>query len=187
MLKGSNLTNHFLIAMPGLQDPNFAQTVTYVCEHTDEGAMGIVVNRPLEMTLGDVFEQMNISGGDSETGGRRIYSGGPVNMERGFVLHSPTPPWHSTMRIGDNVCVTTSRDILEAIAKGEGPQDALIALGYAGWGGGQLEQELAQNSWLSTPADPDIMFHLPPEQRWEAAAASLGIDLKLLSSEAGHA
>jgi len=183
----TNLTDHFLIAMPNLSDPNFAQSVTYICEHTDEGAMGIVVNRPLDLTLSDVLEQMDIAKGDDQTGARPVFSGGPVNIERGFVLHSATRPWHSTLRISPNICITTSRDILEAMAKGEGPEDTLVALGYAGWASGQLENEIAQNAWLSTPADLDIIFHLPPEQRWEAAAASLGVDLKLLSSEAGHA
>ena len=187
MAMETNLTDHFLIAMPNLSDPNFAQSVTYICEHTDEGAMGIVVNRRLELTVADVLEQMDIASEDAEVGARPVYSGGPVSVERGFVLHSSTRPWHSTLRITPDICITTSRDILEAMARGKGPEDSLVALGYAGWAGGQLESELAQNAWLSTPANREILFNLPPEQRWEAAAASLGVDLKLLSSDAGHA
>jgi putative transcriptional regulator len=187
MGKGTNLTNHFLIAMPGLQDPNFSQTVTYVCEHTDEGTMGIVVNRPLDLTLGDVFKQMSIPGGTEETKQRPVFSGGPVAPERGFVLHTPHKPWHSTLRITDGISITTSRDILEAMAEGQGPAATLVALGYAGWAGGQLEAEIVQNSWLSGPADPDILFDLAPAERWKAAAAAMGIDIGLLASEAGHA
>jgi len=187
MDKGSNLTNHFLIAMPGLEDPNFDHTVTYICEHTAEGAMGIVVNRPLELTLGDVFEQMSIAGGDDRTRQRPVFSGGPVNAERGFVLHTAGEPWHSTMKITNHISVTTSRDVLEAMANGKGPQASLVALGYAGWAGGQLEAEIVQNAWLSGPADSGILFELSPAERWKAAAAALGIDIDLLTGEAGHA
>lgn len=182
-----DLTNHFLIAMPALQDPNFSHTVTYLCEHTSEGAMGIVVNRPLELTLADVFEQMEIGVTDKAIGQKPVFAGGPVNTERGFVLHSTTEPWHSTMRITDEISITTSRDILEAIAGGKGPDEALVALGYAGWGGGQLEAEIAQNSWLASPASSDILFRLPVAERWAAAAAAIGVDLGLLSHDAGHA
>ena len=187
MSRSTNLTNHFLIAMPALQDPNFSHTVTYLCEHTSEGAMGIVVNRPLELTLSDVFEQMDITASDETVGDRPVFAGGPVNTERGFVLHSATKPWHSTLRITDEIYITTSRDILEAMADGNGPGDSLVALGYAGWGSGQLESEIAQNSWLASPATPDILFRLPPGERWAAAAAAIGVDLALLSNEAGHA
>jgi len=187
MGKGTNLTNHFLIAMPALQDPNFSHTVTYICEHTDEGAMGIVVNRPLDLTLGDVFEQMSISGGNEETKQRTVFSGGPVSAERGFVLHTTHKSWHSTLKITDEISITTSRDILEAMAEGQGPPSTLVALGYAGWAGGQLESEIVQNSWLSGPADPAILFDLTPAERWKAAAAAIGIDISLLTSEAGHA
>jgi len=187
MSQHTYLTNHFLIAMPTLEDPNFAQTVTYVCEHSREGAMGIIINRPLELTLGDVFEQMSIESPNAGTNEQPVYAGGPVNAERGFVLHSPTDPWASTLAISDQVSVTTSRDILEAIAADKGPRDALVALGYAGWASGQLESEMAENSWLSGPADPDILFHLPVNHRWAAAARAIGVDLSLMSSEAGHA
>lgn len=187
MSETTNLTNHFLIAMPALKDENFEHTVTYVCEHTEEGAMGIVVNRPIELTLEDVFEQMSIEPRDEAVKTQAVFSGGPVGVERGFVLHSVTKPWHSTMQITDRICVTTSRDILEAMAEGRGPENTLVALGYAGWAGGQLESEIGQNSWLSGPAEYDILFRRPPAERWEAAAAAIGVDLRLLSSDAGHA
>ena len=183
----ANLTNQFLIAMPGLRDPNFARTVTYICEHSDKGAMGIVVNRPLDLSVGDVMSHMQIADTPPEIGRQPVYLGGPVDSERGFVLHSGTPSWSSTLRITDAICVTTSRDILEAMARGEGPERTLVALGYAGWAGGQLEHELQDNAWLSGPADIRILFDLPAEERWVAAARLLGIDLNLISTDAGHA
>ncbi|TCT22691.1 YqgE/AlgH family protein [Thiobaca trueperi] len=183
----TSLTNHFLIAMPGLQDPNFARTVTYVCEHTDQGAMGIVINRPLDVTLGELFAQLDIV--TVRPGVREIpvYQGGPVQTDRGFVLHTAGPAFDSTLNITPDISVTTSRDVLEAIASGEGPEQTLIALGYAGWGGGQLEQEMSANAWLNGPASNDIIFRLDPAARWMAAAQLLGVDLNLLSGEAGHA
>jgi len=181
------LTDHFLVAMPTLQDPNFARTVTYICEHNAEGAMGIVINRPLELHLDEVLRHMDIELGDDRAGNIRIVLGGPVQQDRGFVLHRADPRWESTHAINGQVGVTTSRDILTAIAQGEGPSQSLIALGYAGWGSGQLEQELAENAWLSTPADLQILFELPFAQRWEAAAHLVGVDLLNLSSEVGHA
>ena len=183
----ANLTNQFLIAMPGLRDPNFARTVTYICEHSDKGAMGIVVNRPLELSVADVMSHMQIADTPPEIGKQAVYLGGPVDSERGFVLHSGGPSWSSTLRITDAICVTTSRDILEAMARGEGPERTLVALGYAGWAGGQLEHELQDNAWLSGPADTRIIFDRPAEERWVAAARLLGIDLNLISTEAGHA
>lgn len=183
----TSLTNHFLIAMPGLQDPNFARTVTYVCEHTDQGAMGIVINRPLEVTLGELFAQLEITTSRPEVQERPIFHGGPVQPDRGFVLHTAGPSFDSTLNITPEISVTTSRDVLEAIASGEGPEQTLIALGYAGWGSGQLEQEMSANAWLNGPASNDIIFRLAPGSRWMAAAQLLGVDLNLLSSEAGHA
>jgi len=187
MTSGSNLTNHFLIAMPGLQDSNFFHTVTYICEHNDDGAMGIVLNRPTDLHLNDIVAQMDIPPGEPATGEQTIYLGGPVQTDRGFVLHTPARRWDSTLQINPEISVTTSRDILQAIVGGEGPEKSLVALGYAGWGPGQLEQELSANAWLSGPADRTIIFDLEPEQRWEAAAQLLGVDLNLLSGEAGHA
>ncbi|HHH39032.1 MAG TPA: YqgE/AlgH family protein [Sedimenticola sp.] len=183
----SNLTNHFLIAMPGLQDTNFFHTVTYICEHNESGAMGIVLNRPTELRLGDILQQLDIDTSGLEKGGPRVYLGGPVQTERGFVVHTGEREWASTLQITPRISVTTSRDVLDAIARGEGPEHAFIALGYAGWAGGQLEQELSANAWLSGPASEQIIFELPPDQRWEAAAKLLGVDLNLLSGEAGHA
>jgi len=187
MTAGSNLTNHFLIAMPGLQDSNFFHTVTYICEHNDDGAMGIVLNRPTDLHLNDIVAQLDIPPGETATGEQTIYLGGPVQTDRGFVLHTPARRWDSTLEINPDISVTTSRDILRAIVEGAGPEKSLVALGYAGWGPGQLEQELSANAWLSGPANQAIIFDLEPEQRWEAAARLLGVDLNLLSGEAGHA
>ncbi|EIJ44177.1 putative transcriptional regulator [Beggiatoa alba B18LD] len=186
MLETINLTNHFLIAMPNLADPNFYQTVTYICNHTADGAMGIIINRPiLDVDLGDVLRHMTITVTDHSSVFLPVFEGGPVQRERGFVLHSPVGSWDSMLTVGE-LGITTSRDILTAIAKGDGPKQVLIALGYAGWAAGQLEKELLSNAWLIIPADNNIIFNTPPEKRWKAAASKLGIDLNLLSSEAGH-
>jgi len=183
----TSLTNHFLIAMPGLKDPNFSRTVTYVCEHTEHGAMGIVINRPMDIRLGDVLDQLDIEPTVAGVADTRVYLGGPVQTDRGFVIHSGPVEYDSTLAVTPDIRVTTSRDVLEAIALGRGPAQTLIALGYAGWGGGQLEEELSANAWLSGPADADIIFSRSPGERWLAAAQLLGIDLNLLSGEAGHA
>jgi putative transcriptional regulator len=183
----TSLTNHFLIAMPGLQDPNFSRTVTYVCEHTDQGAMGIVINRPMDFKLGEVLEQLEIEPRLPAVEDTPVYLGGPVQTDRGFVIHCGPQSFESTLQVTPDLRITTSRDVLEAIAEGRGPQQCLIALGYAGWGGGQLEDELSANAWLSGPADDQIIFRLPSSERWLAAAQLLGIDINLLSSEAGHA
>lgn len=182
----ANLTNHFLIAMPGMADPFFARTVTYLCQHSPDGALGIIVNRPSELTLADVMEQMEIEVREPEIGRIPVYFGGPVQPERGFVLHAPSANWNSTLRVSDSIALTTSRDILEAISVGEGPQQILIALGYAGWGQGQLEREIVENSWLNAPADHSILFNQPPANRWKAAAELMGVDISLLTSQAGH-
>lgn len=182
-----SLKNQLLIAMPALDDPNFSRTVTYICEHGEHGAMGIVLNRPTDLNLADVLKHMEIEGGLGAAGEQIVYLGGPVEEERGFVLHTHTDPWDSTLAINDEISITTSRDILEAMAQGDGPGQTLVALGYAGWGAGQLEQELQQNAWLSGPADQAILFELPADRRWEAAARLLGVDVNLLSSDAGHA
>jgi putative transcriptional regulator len=187
MTANDSLKSQLLIAMPALQDPNFARTVTYICEHGDHGAMGIVLNRPTELCLADVLKHMQIEGGLGAAGEQMVFLGGPVEEERGFVLHTHTEPWDSTLPITDEISITTSRDILEAMARGDGPGQTLVALGYAGWGAGQLEKELQENAWLSGPADQSILFELPPDQRWEAAARLLGVDLNLMSNDAGHA
>lgn len=187
MSPATDLTNHFLIAMPQLADPNFFHTVTYICEHTEEGALGIIINRPLEVRLGEILDHMEIETRADTLAERTVYMGGPVQQERGFVLHRPATQWDSTLLITDSIGLTTSRDVLAAMARGEGPVESLIALGYAGWGAGQLEQELADNAWLSGPADERILFRTPVEKRWEEAAALLGVDLNLLSGDTGHA
>lgn len=187
MNEHASLKNQLLIAMPSLEDPNFSRTVTYICEHGQHGAMGIVLNRPTDLRLTDVLKHMQIEGGMGQAGEQIVYLGGPVEEERGFVLHTHTQPWDSTLDVNDNISITTSRDILEAMARGEGPAQTLVALGYAGWGAGQLERELQDNAWLSGPADQSILFELAPDQRWAAAARLLGVDVNLLSSEAGHA
>ncbi|WP_295882613.1 YqgE/AlgH family protein [uncultured Thiohalocapsa sp.] len=183
----TSLTNHFLIAMPGLKDPNFSRTVTYVCEHSEQGAMGIVINRPMDIKLGEVLDQLDIEPAVLGVADTQVFLGGPVQTDRGFVIHSGPEEFDSTLRVTPDIHVTTSKDVLEAIAGGEGPARRLVALGYAGWGGGQLEEELSANAWLSGPADADIIFSRPPGERWLAAAQLLGIDLNLLSGEAGHA
>ena len=187
MLDRADLTNHFLIAMPSLMDPNFHQTVTYICAHNEEGAMGLVINRPMELHLSDVLEQLDIEATAAAVAHMPVFEGGPVQRERGFVIHRPAGVWDAVLRVTGELAVATSRDILAAMARGEGPRQTFVALGYAGWGAGQLERELAENAWLSGPADVRILFELPSEQRWAAAAASLGVDLTLLSTEAGHA
>lgn len=182
-----DLTNHFLIAMPTLVDPNFHQTVTYVCAHNADGALGIVINRPMDIPLGEVLAQMSLAADDPELGQMPVYQGGPVQRDRGFVLYRPLSAFDSTLRCSEEVGLATSRDILEAMAHGRGPTDVLVALGYAGWSAGQLEQEMADNAWLSSPASTDILFHAPSERRWALAAARMGIDLVNLSHDVGHA
>lgn len=186
-MSGTTLTNHLLIAMPSLADPNFAQTVTVVCEHTDKGALGIVVNKPLPMKLQEVLVQLNIAPTSEAIATKPVLRGGPVNTDRGFVLHRPGGKWDHSHRVSDTVQVTTSRDVLAAMARGEGPQDAFIALGYAGWEAGQLEHEIRENSWLSLPIDAGMVFDLPYEDRWNAAWRLLGIDTNMMSRVAGHA
>jgi putative transcriptional regulator len=182
-----DLTNHFLIAMPTMADPQFVETVSYICVHNEEGAMGIVINRPLDLELGAVFDQMDLISGDQAIAARPVFHGGPVLTDRGFVIHHPAREWNSTITISRDVAISTSRDILEAIAQGNGPSDALVALGYAGWGAGQLEAEIAQNAWLSGPADLEIMFRLEPELRWRRAARIIGVDVNSISRDIGHA
>ena len=183
----ASLKNHFLIAMPTLTEGIFAHSVTFLCEHSEEGAMGIVINQPLELRLREVLQHLDIE--DSQLAhDEPVMAGGPVQTDRGFVLHTPTERgWDSTVQISEQVALTTSRDVLDAIAHQRGPAASLVALGYAGWSAGQLEEELVANAWLTLPADGDILFRTPIDQRLDAAAAKLGIDLALLVSTAGHA
>lgn len=186
-MRSSNLTNQFLIAMPGLQDPNFFQTVTYICEHNDQGAMGIVINRPLNLALGEVLSQMSLQPCSEEIKNMPVYQGGPVHTDRGFVIHHPHDRWKSSIIVSDEIGVTTSRDILQSIAEGNGPEQTFIALGFAGWGAGQLEQEIMDNAWLNGPVDSSIIFRTPCEKRWEISAELLGVHLDRISSDVGHA
>ena len=187
MTETVSLSNQFLIAMPALADPNFFHTVTFIFEHNDNGALGIIINRPLDVTLADVLQHMSMEAANPALATMPVFFGGPVQQERGFVIHQPIGTWESTLKISESTAVTTSQDVLEAMSHGTGPEKMFIALGYAGWGPGQLEKELAENAWLSGPADPAILFDTPVEKRWEAAAALLKIDVKLLTAEAGHA
>ena len=181
------LTHHMLVALPALQDPDFARSVALICQHDGNGAMGVVVNRPSEYTLGDVLAQMGIVLVDQRLREHRVLAGGPVHPERGFVIHDGEQVFDSTLQVGDGLYLTTSRDVLEAMARGDGPSQAVVALGCAGWGAGQLEQELVDDSWLMVPNRREVLFELPLEQRWQAAAGSIGVDLVNYASHSGHA
>jgi len=189
-----NLTNHFLIAMPNMADPYFSRTLTYVCEHNDQGALGIVVNRPIDMTLQALFERLSISMQDTARADAPIYYGGPVQTDRGFVLHEPAGEWQATLKVTAGkggtcsaIGLTTSKDILEAVGRGEGPAKMLVSLGYAGWAAGQIEHEITQNAWLTVEAKDAILFDLPPDERLPAAMNLLGLDYARLADQAGHA
>ena len=182
-----NLTHHFLIAMPSMADPYFAKSLTYVCEHNDQGALGVVVNRPIDMTLQALFERLSLTLEPRGLSDAPIYFGGPVQTDRGFVLHEPAGNWQSTLRVRDAIGLTTSKDILEAVGRGEGPEKLIVTLGYAGWSAGQIEHELGQNAWLTVEAKDAILFDLPAEERLPAAMELLGIDYARLADSAGHA
>ena len=182
-----SLTSQLLIAMPGMEDPNFSSTVTLICEHNDDGALGIVINRPLSINLGGLFEQLSLDDPDPNAASHPVLMGGPVGPERGFVLHEPVASYENTLAVSSDIQLTLSRDVLDAMAKGHGPGKTLVALGYAGWEPGQLEDEMMANAWLNVSATPDIVFDLPFKDRWHAAAGALGIDMSRLSPDAGHA
>lgn len=182
-----NLANQLLIALPALDDPRFARSVVLICQHDDDGAMGVVVNRASEYTLGEVLRQMQLDTDDETLRNRVVLYGGPVHPERGFVLHDGGGDWDSTLQISDELYLTTSRDILEAMASGQGPDNALVALGCAGWGAGQLEFELGENSWLTAPADRELLFATPLDQRWQAAAGRIGVDMSRMTDYSGRA
>ncbi len=187
MIETTYFQNYLLIAMPTMADPNFHHCVTYLCEHNENGAIGIIINRPTTITLLQVLEDMKIPAKDVNNVNRiPILFGGPVHQERGFVLHRPVGHWRATLNTGPEVAVTTSRDILEALAKHEGPQDVIVALGCSAWEAGQLEHEISENTWLTIPAEPEVIYSTPFEQRWVAAAAQIGIDMNNISSEVGH-
>lgn len=181
----SFLKNQFLIAMPGLEDGNFNHTVSLMCEHNDKGAIALVINRPTDLKLADMMEQMGLSheGLDQET---QVYWGGPVQPERGFVVHRDPAGWESCLELDNGLYITSSRDILRAIGKGEGPKEYFVVLGCASWGEGQLENEILANSWLNTRVDEKILFRLPARDRWQAATRLLGVDVTQLTGVAGH-
>lgn len=183
----TSLTNHLLIALPALDDPHFARSVALVCQHDAQGAMGLVVNRPSDYTVGEVLQQMQLETRDEALRNRVVLSGGPVHAERGFVLHDGEREWDASLRIAEGLYLTTSRDVLEAMAAGNGPANAVLALGCAGWGAGQLEFELGENSWLTAPADHELLFSLPLEARWLAAGGRIGVDMHRLTDYSGHA
>ncbi len=181
-----SLCNHFLIAMPSLNKSCFSHTITYLCDHNEDGAMGLVINHPQGMDMTEIFTQLNLTD-TQQQGDTAVMSGGPAEPERGQVLHSGESLWTSTLEITKDIHLTASVDIIEAIANGTGPKKYLFALGYAGWGPGQLEEEIANNDWLTIPADREILFSVPVEERWNIASKQLGIDLNLISGNAGHA
>lgn len=181
-----SLKNQFLIAMPGLSGGYFGDTVTYLCEHNDDGAMGLVINRPANLSLVELLSQLGMDT-TAVAPDVPVMDGGPVSRERGFILHSDDVRFDVSLDLGGGLMLTAAREVLEAIAAGAGPADYLVALGYAGWDAGQLEQEMLDNAWLSCPADPDVIFHEPFEHRVVKAAAALGIDFRLMSGQAGHA
>ena len=193
----ANLTKQLLIAMPSMEDPNFSRTVTIICEHNQDGAMGIIVNQPttlfVDELLSNLDENKTATKDAQDTSANNtkrnepVYAGGPVQIDRGFILHDSDKQWESTHIIGNDLSLTTSEDILIAIARGKGPEHFLISLGYAGWGTGQLEQEISANAWLTVPYEADIIFDTPIDQRWQSAATKIGIDLHLISNQAGHA
>jgi putative transcriptional regulator len=183
-----SLENHFLIAMPSLQDPFFKQTVTYICEHNEDGAMGLVVNHPIDVTVGELLDKIEIDNDKSTSSAQqRVFAGGPVHTDRGFVLHTPKLGYSSSQELSSDIMITTSKDVLASLTTANRPDSFLITLGYAGWERGQLELELLENSWLVIEAQSGIIFDTPPEKRWEKAVQMLGFDITQLSSQAGHA
>ncbi|PZP27669.1 MAG: YqgE/AlgH family protein [Roseateles depolymerans] len=186
-----SLTNQFLIAMPGMADEAFAGTVIYLCEHNDNGALGLVINKPTTLTLGSLFEKVELSPPDDALAVTQVFYGGPVQTDRGFVLHEPLDEtgghYNATLAVPGGLEMTTSRDVLEALSNGAGPKKLLVTLGYSGWAAGQLEEELGRNGWLTVDASPEIIFDTPVEQRYEKALGLLGVDPRMLSADAGHA
>lgn len=183
----TSLTNQLLIAMPGMADPNFSTTVTLICEHNDDGALGIIINRPLTLKLAGLFDQLAVEDADPVAAGTPVLSGGPVGTERGFVLHNDDLQFENTLAVSSDINLTLSRDVIDAMATGTGPEKTLVAIGYAGWNPGQLEEEMLANSWLNVPATPALVFDAPFADRWDLAARSLGIDIASISPDAGHA
>lgn len=189
----TSLANQFLVAMPSLDESYFGRTLIYLCEHDDEGAMGIVLNKPTDLSIGQVLTEMNLVEEDDESDDKKllddknVLSGGPVQTDRGFILHNDNKRWSSSLNLTDQITVTTSKDILENLTSTEKPERFVMALGYAGWSPGQLEQELADNTWLTIDADPDLIFNTPIAKSWEAALQKIGISAEQLTSFSGHA
>ena len=186
-MQSVNLTHHFLIAMPNMADPHFSKTLTYICEHNEKGALGVVINRPIDLALSKLLEQVDIPITDAHCADIPVHYGGPVQTDRGFVLHKPIGNWQSTLTVTDDLALSTSKDILAAVADGRGPDKLQICLGYAGWEKGQLEEEIANNGWLTVPAEEWVMFDTPVEDRYSCAIKLLGFDPALLSTVSGHA
>lgn len=187
MVQNVNLTNHFLIAMPSMADDNFSRSLVYVAEHNEEGALGIIVNRPLELSVKELLERVEITPQAEGLDTAPVFFGGPVQTDRGFVLHRPIGGWQSSLQVTAEIALTSSKDILQALAESGEPRDVLITLGYSGWSAGQLEDELAQNGWLTVAAEPHIIFEMESGRRFDAAVRLLGIDFSNLSDTAGHA
>jgi len=187
MTDSAYLTNQLLIAMPYMGDPNFAQTVALICDHSSQGALGLILNKPLPMRMGEIFEQLEIGLDKGPLRERQVLRGGPMQTDRGFVVHRAFGEWDTTLKVSDTLHVTTSRDILAAMARGQGPDEAVIALGYAGWDGGQLEAEIRANAWLCAPVDLGLIFDLPFESRWHAAGRLLGVELSRIIPIGGNA
>jgi putative transcriptional regulator len=189
--QGINLTNQFLIAMPGMADDTFSGSVVYLCEHSEKGALGLVINKPIDITLANLFEKVDLSLEGSELAAQPVYFGGPVQTERGFVLHEPQgdegQSFSSTLQVPGGLEMTTSKDVLEAMSHGQGPRRVLVTLGYSGWSAGQLEDEIGRNGWLTVDAQPEVIFDTPVAERYDRALGLLGIDPRMLSQEAGHA
>lgn len=183
----SSLTNQLLIAMPGMQDPSFSSTVTLICEHNDDGALGIIINRPLNLKLSGLFDQLSVEDANPEAANKPVVSGGPVGTERGFVLHGKEHSFDNTLVVSEDIHLTLSRDVIDAIATGEGPDKSLVAIGYAGWQPGQIEDELLANAWLNVTSTTELVFDTPFEDRWDSAARLLGVDIASISPNAGHA
>jgi putative transcriptional regulator len=181
------LANHLLIAMPSIHDENFKQSVIYVCEHHEQGTVGLIINRPMEFYLSLVFEQLDVEPIRVEQNRLPLLYGGPVQPERGFVIHKQSGGWRSSLLLQDEVTITTSNDIIRAIAKDDGPKDVIVALGYSSWDENQLEREVMDNAWLVCPYKSEILYEVPFEQRWEYAASTLGVKMNQLVSRAGHA
>ena len=183
----NSLSNQLLIAMPGMADPNFNSTVTLICEHNDEGALGIVINRLSGLNMGGLFRQLAVEEADEEAASAPVLDGGPVARDRGFVLHSPASEFESSIDVSTDIQLTLSRDVIDSLAAGGGPARSIVALGYAGWEPGQLEAEMLHNTWLTVPATPELIFEVPFEDRWAGAAESMGVDISQISPHAGHA